>query len=116
LTVDFVSLPCMLPTSFLLPLQLFLTLITQVCNARPPPGTNYASADCGAILLSKYPRSLTKASSVLNDNKDTYSLGLCRDTKEEGPYQTFTVELCDEILVTQVTLANFEFFSSQFHR
>jgi len=121
------------------PLYLILVLfcLYKSTNASSH-GTNYASADCGARLLRTFPPTLEKAATVLTKDKDAYALGTCKpptktkinsNTKEEkrstkdkegeikeDAYQSFTIELCDEILVNQVTLANFEFFSSQFHR
>ncbi|KAI9003747.1 UNC-like C-terminal-domain-containing protein [Gaertneriomyces semiglobifer] len=68
---------------------------------------NYASFDCGALILSHNPGA-TSATSILHNNKDAYMLNKCSSKR------FITVELCDDILVDTVMLANFEFFSSMF--
>ncbi|OCL04389.1 hypothetical protein AOQ84DRAFT_269950, partial [Glonium stellatum] len=49
------------------------------------------------------------SSSVLVENKDSYMLNECA-----APNKFLVVELCDDILVDTIVLANFEFFSSMF--
>lgn len=69
---------------------------------------NYASFDCAANVLKTNPR-CKSSSSILMENKDRYMLNEC------GADNKFIiVELCDDILVDTVVLANFEFFSSMF--
>ena len=69
---------------------------------------NYASFDCAANVLKTSPR-CKSSSSVLVENKDSYMLSEC------GAENKFLiVELCDDILIDTVVLANFEFFSSMF--
>lgn len=69
---------------------------------------NYASFDCAANVLKTNPR-CKKSSSILVENKDSYMLNEC---SVENKF--IIVELCDDILVDTVVLANFEFFSSMF--
>ncbi|KAF8194198.1 hypothetical protein BJ912DRAFT_959739 [Pholiota molesta] len=57
---------------------------------------NYASLDCSA----------RSATSILSSKRDRYMLSPC-DTKEQ---QYVVVELCDDIRIDTVQLANFEFF------
>ncbi|KZF22535.1 hypothetical protein L228DRAFT_282644 [Xylona heveae TC161] len=69
---------------------------------------NYASFDCAATILKTNPK--TKgSSSILVENKDSYMLNECSVSNK-----FFIVELCDEILIDTIVLANFEFFSSMF--
>ena len=69
---------------------------------------NYASFDCAATVLKTNPE-CKGSSSILVENKDSYMLNECSASN-----QFFIVELCDDILVDTVVLANFEFFSSIF--
>ena len=69
---------------------------------------NYASFDCGATVL-KTNKECKGSTSVLVENKDSYMLNKC-----SADNKFFIVELCDNILVDTVVLANFEFFSSMF--
>ncbi|KAF3925866.1 hypothetical protein ABW20_dc0104035 [Dactylellina cionopaga] len=67
---------------------------------------NYASFDCAATVHKTNPES-KGASAILVENKDSYMLNKC------GAKNKFIiVELCDDILVDTVVLANYEFFSS----
>ncbi|KAH6622307.1 UNC-like C-terminal-domain-containing protein [Boeremia exigua] len=69
---------------------------------------NYASFDCAATVL-KTNKKAKGSSAVLSEHKDSYMLNECSvDNK------FFIVELCDDILVDTVVLANYEFFSSSF--
>lgn len=69
---------------------------------------NYASFDCAATVLKTNKRA-KGSSAVLSEHKDSYMLNECSvDNK------FFIVELCDDILVDTVVLANYEFFSSMF--
>lgn len=69
---------------------------------------NYASFDCSATMIRS--SKLTKsASAILSSKKDRYMLTPCA-SKE----QFVIVELCDEIQIDTIVLANLEFFSSMF--
>jgi Sad1 / UNC-like C-terminal len=68
---------------------------------------NYASFDCGALILATNPE-CKSASSILMKSQDQYLLNPCSATK------FIEVELCQEILLDSFMLANFEFFSSTF--
>ncbi|KAL8772652.1 MAG: hypothetical protein Q9209_002313 [Squamulea sp. 1 TL-2023] len=70
--------------------------------------SNYASFDCAATMLKTNPE-CKSATSVLVENKDSYMLNEC-----SAKNKFFIVELCNDILVDTVVLANFEFFSSIF--
>ncbi|KAF9890948.1 hypothetical protein FE257_005205 [Aspergillus nanangensis] len=70
---------------------------------------NYASFDCAATVL-KTNSECKGSSSVLIENKDSYMLNECRANNK-----FLILELCDDILVDTVVLANYEFFSSIFH-
>jgi hypothetical protein len=69
---------------------------------------NYASFDCAATVL-KTNKQAKSATSVLVENKDSYMLNECK-----ADNKFLIVELCDDILVDTVVLANYEFFSSMF--
>ncbi|EUC42700.1 hypothetical protein COCMIDRAFT_102849 [Bipolaris oryzae ATCC 44560] len=69
---------------------------------------NYASFDCAATVL-KTNRQAKSSSSILVENKDSYMLNIC-----SADNKFLIVELCDDILVDTVVLANYEFFSSMF--
>lgn len=70
--------------------------------------TNYASFDCAATVLRTNKQS-TGSSSILIEHKDSYMLNEC-DAKNKF----IIVELCEDILIDTVVLANYEFFSSIF--
>ncbi|KAI2794055.1 hypothetical protein POX_a00645 [Penicillium oxalicum] len=70
---------------------------------------NYASFDCAATVLKTNPE-CKGSSAVLVENKDSYMLNECRANNK-----FLILELCDDILVDTVVLANYEFFSSIFH-
>ena len=76
---------------------------------------NYASMDCSA-RVHKAHKSAKSASSILSSKKDRYMLSPCvtktADGKGEGHF--VIVELCDDIRIDTVQLANFEFFSGVF--
>lgn len=76
----------------------------RTCKER----TNYASLDCAATVL-KSNKECKSASSVLIENKDSYMLNVCN-----APNKHLIVEMCDDILIDTVVLANYEFFSSIF--
>lgn len=70
--------------------------------------TNYASFDCSATLIRA--SKLTKsASAILSSKKDRYMLTPCAEKEK-----FVIVELCDEIQIDTIVLANLEFFSSMF--
>lgn len=69
---------------------------------------NYASFDCAATVHKTNP-GCKGANSILVENKDSYMRNKCG---QENKF--FVVELCEDILVDTVVLANFEFFSSMF--
>ena len=76
----------------------------RTCKER----TNYASYDCAATTL-KSNAECKSPSAILVENKDTYMLNIC-----SAQNKFFIVELCDNILIDTIVLANFEFFSSMF--
>lgn len=76
----------------------------KTCKER----SNYASFDCGSSVLKTNPQG-KKASSILVENKDSYMLNEC-----SAGNKFLIVELCDEIKIDTIVLANFEFFSSIF--
>jgi hypothetical protein len=69
---------------------------------------NYASFDCAATVL-KTNKQAKSSSSILVENKDSYMLNEC-----SADNKFLIVELCDDILVDTIVLANYEFFSSMF--
>ncbi|WBW71856.1 Sad1-UNC-like protein involved protein folding in the ER [Schizosaccharomyces osmophilus] len=69
---------------------------------------NFASTDCAAAVL-KTNAEAEGASSILTENKDKYMLNKCSATK-----MFVVIELCEDIYVDTVQIANFEFFSSIF--
>lgn len=69
---------------------------------------NYASFDCAATVL-KTNKQAKSSSSILVENKDSYMLNEC-----SAENKFLIVELCDDILVDTIVLANYEFFSSMF--
>ncbi|KAK4057416.1 hypothetical protein OIO90_001485 [Microbotryomycetes sp. JL221] len=70
--------------------------------------SNYALADCSAKLLRSSKQS-KGASSILVEKKDRYMLTPCN-----VPNKFVELELCDEIQIDTIVLANFELFSSMF--
>lgn len=69
---------------------------------------NYASLDCSARVHMSH-RSAKSSSSILSSKRDRYMLSPCKQEK-----QFVVVELCDDIRIDTVQLANFEFFSGVF--
>ncbi|THH29361.1 hypothetical protein EUX98_g4829 [Antrodiella citrinella] len=69
---------------------------------------NYASLDCSASVHNAH-KSAKSASSILSSKKDRYMLSPCAENK-----QFVVVELCDDIRIDTVQLANYEFFSGVF--
>ena len=76
----------------------------KTCKER----SNYASFDCASTVLKANPE-CKGSTAVLMENKDSYMLNIC-----SAKNKFFIVELCDDILIDTVVLANFEFFSSMF--
>ena len=76
----------------------------KTCKER----SNYASFDCASTVLKTNPE-CKGSTAVLVENKDSYMLNTC-----SAKNKFFIVELCDDILIDTVVLANFEFFSSMF--
>lgn len=70
--------------------------------------TNYASNDCAAVVL-QASKSSKHSSTILNYAKDRYMLTPCNAASK-----FVVVELCEEIDIDTVVLANWEFFSSMF--
>ena len=69
---------------------------------------NFASLDCAATII-KTNSEASAAGSILVENKDKYLLNVC-----SAPNQFVIIELCEDILVEEVVMANFEYFSSTF--
>jgi len=71
---------------------------------------NYANMDCSARVHTSH-RSAKSPSAILSSKKDKYMLSPCSSGKEQ---QFVVVELCEDIRIDTVQLANFEFFSGVF--
>ncbi|KAF9068596.1 UNC-like C-terminal-domain-containing protein [Rhodocollybia butyracea] len=71
---------------------------------------NYASTDCSARVHLAH-RSAKSPASILSSKRDRYMLSPCNSGKED---QFVVVELCEDIRIDTVQLANFEFFSGVF--
>jgi len=69
---------------------------------------NYASLDCAATIV-KTNSEASGATSILLENKDKYLLNPC-----SAESQYVIIELCEDILVEEVELGNYEYFSSTF--
>lgn len=69
---------------------------------------NFASIDCAATVVMTNSEA-SGAASILIENKDKYLLNPC-----SAPNQFIIIELCQDILVEELGIANFEFFSSTF--
>ena len=70
--------------------------------------SNYAAFECAA-MVHRSSRKTKGASSILVEKKDRYMLTPC-----SADPKFVEVELCDEIQIDTIVLANFEFFSSMF--
>ncbi|KAJ1982162.1 hypothetical protein H4R34_001797, partial [Dimargaris verticillata] len=68
---------------------------------------NHASLDCAAVVLKANPEA-KGTSAILTNSKEKYMLNLCTAQKY------LIVELCHDILIDAITMANYEFFSSTF--
>jgi Sad1 / UNC-like C-terminal len=66
---------------------------------------NYASAECGAKVI-KANSEASDVANILNGARDKYMLNLCSTQK------WLILELCDELGVDTIQLANYEYFSS----
>ncbi|TFK27675.1 hypothetical protein FA15DRAFT_701676 [Coprinopsis marcescibilis] len=72
---------------------------------------NYANLDCSARVHTAH-RSAKSAASILSSKKDRYMLSPCKPPN--GGKKFVVVELCDDIRIDTVQLANYEFFSGVF--
>ncbi|GAA5945038.1 Slp1p [Sporobolomyces koalae] len=70
--------------------------------------SNYAAFECAA-MVHRSSRKTKGASAILVEKKDRYMLTPC-----SAKPKFVEVELCDEIQIDTIVLANFEFFSSMF--
>ncbi|KDQ62107.1 hypothetical protein JAAARDRAFT_44619 [Jaapia argillacea MUCL 33604] len=73
---------------------------------------NYAATDCSARVHTAH-KSAKSPYSILSSKKDKYMLSPCAKPNS-GERQFVVVELCDDIRIDTVQLANFEFFSGVF--
>lgn len=71
---------------------------------------NHASSDCAAVILQSTPNS-SGASAILSEKKDRYMLTPCNTSK-----RWVITELCNEIRIDTIVLANYEFFSGAFKK
>ncbi|KAF9453178.1 hypothetical protein P691DRAFT_802067 [Macrolepiota fuliginosa MF-IS2] len=71
---------------------------------------NYASLDCSAGVHKAH-KAAKHPSNILSSKKDRYMLSPC---KTQGQKQFVIIELCEDIRIDTVQLANFEFFSGVF--
>lgn len=69
---------------------------------------NYASIDCSARVHTAH-KSAKSPAAILASKKDRYMLSPCNEKN-----QFVVVELCDDIRIDTVQLANYEFFSGVF--
>ncbi|GAC98009.1 hypothetical protein PHSY_005597 [Pseudozyma hubeiensis SY62] len=78
---------------------------------------NFASLDCAAVVHRTNPEAKF-ASSILSEKKDRYMLSPCPrpGRKQNGASQFVIVELCEEIKIDTLVLANYEFFSNMFKK
>ena len=76
---------------------------------------NYASMECSARIHQAH-KSAKSASSILSSKKDRYMLSPCITKAADGKAENHfvIVELCEDIRIDTVQLANFEFFSGVF--
>lgn len=70
--------------------------------------SNYASFDCGADHKNANPEA-KNPKAILGENKDAYMLNVC-----SAKNKFIIFELCDDIAIDTIVVANFEFFSSSF--
>lgn len=69
---------------------------------------NFASFDCAATIV-KTNKEAKGANSILIDNKDSYLLNECN-----AQNKFIIIELCEDILVDEILIGNYEFYSSMF--
>jgi hypothetical protein len=74
---------------------------------------NYASLECSARVHTSH-RSAQSAWSILSSKRDRYMLSPCVSAPKQQETQFVVVELCEDIRIDTVQLANFEFFSGVF--
>jgi hypothetical protein len=74
---------------------------------------NYASLDCSARVHLSH-RSAKSPASILSSKRDRYMLSPCVSTSKHEDKQFVVVELCADIRIDTVQLANHEFFSGVF--
>ncbi|WFD03920.1 hypothetical protein MOBT1_002617 [Malassezia obtusa] len=74
---------------------------------------NYASLDCAAVLHQANPAAKFPTA-ILSEKKDRYMLSPCPVSERER--QFVVVELCQQVRIDTLVLANLEFFSSMFKR
>eukprot|EP00981_Chlorochromonas_danica_P003577 scaffold661_cov162-Ochromonas_danica.AAC.2 len=67
---------------------------------------NFASSTAGAVILDKYPPHAKGFHHLLNDDKDKYGIASCNEMK------WVVIGLAEDILITSITLANYEKYSS----
>ncbi|KAH7885014.1 UNC-like C-terminal-domain-containing protein [Phlebopus sp. FC_14] len=72
---------------------------------------NYANMDCSARVHTSH-KSAKSPSNILSSKKDKYMLSPC--STKNGEEHFVVVELCEDIRIDTVQLANFEFFSGVF--
>ena len=78
---------------------------TETIAKREKAKFNYASFDCGAVVTASNEEA-KHVTSILSNAKDAYMLNPCSAKK------FVEIELCQDILITSIRLANFEYFSS----
>jgi hypothetical protein len=71
---------------------------------------NYASLDCSARVHATH-KGAKSSASILSSKKDRYMLSPCQ---KSSAHQFVVVELCEDIKIDTVQMANFEFFSGVF--
>jgi hypothetical protein len=69
---------------------------------------NFASFDCAATIV-KTNKEAKGANAILVENKDSYLLNECN-----AQNKFIIIELCEDILVDEVLIGNYEFYSSMF--
>lgn len=88
----------------------------EIFNEDEPEGKiykerfNYASLDCAATIMKTNSEAIG-AASVLFENKDKSLLNPC-----SAPNKFVVIELCEDVLVDSIVMANHEFFSSTFRK
>lgn len=71
---------------------------------------NYASTDCAATVVG-YNQGAKSVNSILISNKDNYLSNPCAASRKY-----VIIELCEEIKIDLISMANYEFFSSTFRK